>query len=90
MTGSQLLFPITFQLLRCLPFFERAVFYLPFRLMSRFLQTKIPMLFFLHRHIRLQNFCFVSLMEDGYSVVNDLSGETKSYVVLARWNYMHL
>ena len=28
-------------------------------------------------------------MEDGYSVVNDLSGETKSYVVLANENYMH-
>ena len=30
-------FPITVQLLRCLPFFERAVFYLPIRLMSRVL-----------------------------------------------------
>lgn len=47
-------------------------------------QTKIPMLSFASVHQAAKLICFVSLMEDGYSVVNDLSGETKSLVLYWR------
>lgn len=73
-----MLFPITLQLLRCLPF-ERAVFYpLTVPVVKDFTDENTDA-FFLHRHRQTAKLaCLVSLTWDGYSVVNGSVWRTRS------------
>jgi len=80
-----MLFPITIQLLRCLPF-ERTLSYQLRSHLSRFLQTKRPMSFTsVHQTI---NHCIVSLMWMA-TQLSSICRVTKSFsFLLARGNYM--
>jgi hypothetical protein len=69
----RLLLPITFQLLRYLPF-ERTVFYLPHNRLSRnYTDKNTDALSFHIGSSDCKTTRLVSLTGDGYSVVNDLS-----------------